>query len=57
MDGINFLNPPGEKGNPPPVRVLDSEELFTGRREILIRHKSDTYRLMITKAGKLILNK
>ena len=39
------------------VPILDSEELFAGGREVLIRHKKDSYRLMITKSGKLILNK
>ena len=39
------------------LRVLDSEELLAGKKEILIRHKNDFYRLIVTKAGKLILNK
>lgn len=49
----------GEERHPPPpvVRVLNSEELFTGSREILIQHRNDYYRLKITKTGKLILNK
>ena len=38
-------------------RVLDSIELFKGEKRILIRHHGDLYRLMITKQGKLILNK
>ena len=38
-------------------RVIRSEALFTGDREILIQHRNEYYRLMITKAGKLILNK
>lgn len=37
--------------------VVNSEELFRGRREIFIRHCDGQYRLLITKAGKLILNK
>ncbi len=40
-----------------PHRVVKSEELFSGFSEVMIRHKNDLYRLMITKAGKLILNK
>ena len=40
-----------------PSDVLISSELFAGKREILIRHNKDCYRLMITKAGKLVLNK
>ena len=38
-------------------RTLKSDELFAGATEVLIQHKQDLYRLMITKAGKLILNK
>ena len=36
---------------------LNSDELFSGTREIHIRHNDDTYRLTITKQGKLILTK
>ena len=52
-----LTNPVANEETFPPMRVLASEELFTGGREVLIRHKKDTYRLKITKAGKLILNK
>ncbi len=38
-------------------KILNSEDIFTGAREVLIRHKDEIYRLMITKTGKLILNK
>ena len=38
-------------------RVIKSEELFQGMREILIEHINEQYRLLITKSGKLILNK
>ena len=38
-------------------RTLRSEELFQGEREIVIEHLKEHYRLLITKAGKLILNK
>ena len=38
-------------------RVLDSEELFRGSREIVIQHGDRQYRLLVTKSGKLILNK
>ena len=34
-----------------------SEELFQGRSRIVIEHGKAQYRLQITKAGKLILNK
>ena len=38
-------------------QFFHSEELFRGAREIIIEHFNTQYRLMITKAGKLILNK
>jgi len=34
-----------------------SEELFQGTKEIVIEHSKEQYRLLITKSGKLILNK
>ena len=40
----------------PAVRVA-SAELFRGRREIVIIHRVQEYRLHITKADKLILTK
>ena len=39
------------------IKVLNSEDLFSGAREIVIEHEDVYYRLKITKAGKLILNK
>lgn len=48
----------------PPSRVpeserpeIDSEALFGRASELLIHHQADTYRLRITRAGKLILTK
>jgi len=38
------------------VRIA-STELFRGRREIVILHRGQEYRLHITKADKLILTK
>ena len=38
------------------VRIA-STELFQGRREIVIVHRGQEYRLHITKADKLILTK
>jgi hemin uptake protein HemP len=36
---------------------VDSIALMKGRRELLIRHGTDTYRLRITASNKLILTK
>ncbi len=37
--------------------VVDSESLFRGHSEVLILHGDQTYRLRITRSGKLILQK
>ena len=37
--------------------VLDTKSLFRGKRELKIQHNAETYRLTITKLGKLILTK
>jgi hemin uptake protein HemP len=38
-------------------RTMTSEDLFAGRREMLIKHASESYRLRITNQGKLFLTK
>lgn len=45
---------------PAPVRqesCIPSSDLLKGRREVLIQHGGETYRLRVTKNGKLILHK
>jgi hemin uptake protein HemP len=37
--------------------TISTDELFHGRRELVIRHGELEYRLRITRAGKLILTK
>ncbi|MGQ9650878.1 MAG: hemin uptake protein HemP [Phycisphaerae bacterium] len=37
--------------------MIDSYSLFRGRREICITHNGETYRLRVTRNGRLILNK
>nr|WP_272210444.1 hemin uptake protein HemP [Marinicella sp. W31]MDC2876325.1 hemin uptake protein HemP [Marinicella sp. W31] len=37
--------------------VHESEALFKGGHEIIIRHQGADYRMKITRQGKLILNK
>lgn len=41
----------------PESRLLQSEDLFSGRREILIAHGQELYRLRLTRSNKLILHK
>ena len=36
---------------------IRSEELLAGRTEIQILHRGETYRLSVTRSGKLILHK
>jgi len=36
---------------------IPADRLFEGRQEIQIAHRDETYRLRITKNGKLILTK
>jgi hemin uptake protein HemP len=37
--------------------VVDSIALMAGRRELIIRHGNETYRLRVTASNKLILTK
>lgn len=37
--------------------TITSEALFGGKRELLIQHAKESYRLRITNQGKLILTK
>lgn len=46
-----------ETGSSDVARVVDSRALFAGEHEIGIVHAGETYRLRITRQGKLILNK
>jgi hemin uptake protein HemP len=46
-----------EAGSPDGSRIVDSRALFAGEHEIGIVHAGETYRLRITRQGKLILNK
>ena len=42
---------------PTPGRPVPSAAIFQGRREIIIVHHGQEYRLRITRADKLILTK
>lgn len=39
------------------VRVVRSDELLQGKRELFILHEGQLYRLLRTRKGKLILQK
>lgn len=40
-----------------PRVVWDSQALLSGQREVFIQHGTECYRLILTKSGKLILQK
>lgn len=42
---------------PTPATPIDSQLLLQGRREVVIVHQGQHYRLQATRAGKLILVK
>lgn len=39
------------------ARVIRSEEIFAGERIVLIQHAGETYRLLVTRNDRLILQK
>ena len=60
MNSDSYQDPGSEKSAPSFLgdkRIFQSKELFKNQREIVIVHGEAYYRLQITKAGKLILNK
>ncbi|MEM9645462.1 MAG: hemin uptake protein HemP [Planctomycetota bacterium] len=54
-DATNQSEDPGRPESS--ALIVDSDDLFQGRREIWIRHGSEMYRLRRTTAGKLYLSK
>lgn len=54
-DSVQTLHGPIEA--PPPVRETSSAALFSGSRELVIRHAGAVYRLRRTAKGGLILTK
>jgi hemin uptake protein HemP len=39
------------------IRTIDSEKLLNGKKELIITHRGEVYRLHLTKSGKLLLTK
>jgi hemin uptake protein HemP len=54
-DGASLPSPPPVV-RPEPLRV-STDRLMGGRREIVLQHGLEEYRLRITAAGKLLLTK
>ena len=57
LTGLKAKQMKDEKPQMPDKKIVRSEDLFGNDREIIIEHRDSRYRLQITKAGKLILNK
>jgi len=57
--GHSTQGAPQKAGEPPAdaVRVIRSEDLFAGRRTVVIQHADAQYRLLITRNDRLILQK
>lgn len=41
----------------PALRAMRSEEILQGHKEVRIVHEGEVYRLLVTRNGKLILQK
>lgn len=50
---------PKTQQNRPPAKpvAVSSDDLFKGAKEVLILHAGETYRLRLTRNGRLILTK
>jgi len=53
------ITPPASSGASavPAVHRISSEVLLVGRKELVIMHSGEEYRLRVTSKGKLILTK
>jgi hemin uptake protein HemP len=53
------LNPrlPTEEAGGDELRAVLSSELLAGRRQLIIKHEREQYRLQLTNSNKLILTK
>lgn len=56
-DGNDPTDRPRTTGNAARVRRMASSELLGDNRELLIEHRGETYRLLLTRQDKLILTK
>jgi hemin uptake protein HemP len=56
---VNESTPPNPESAPPavPEVIVDAQQIFQGRKEIVIVHGGARYRLRLTRRNKLILQK
>ena len=57
MDSRKAENKPPRAAGSVRERVLESGDLFAGKRQLRIMHNQEVYILRITASGKLILTK
>jgi len=50
-------NLPKPVAQTPPTEVINAAALLRDRRELVIEHRGERYRLSLTRNGKLILTK
>ena len=51
------MNPATPTPRPAPIPVVDLAALLGERREVVLEHRGERYRLSVTRSGKLILTK
>jgi hemin uptake protein HemP len=49
--------PPQEEADKAEPLTISSEALLAGRRQLIIQHGGERYRLLLTRSNKLILTK
>ncbi|MBX3427077.1 MAG: hemin uptake protein HemP [Pirellulales bacterium] len=54
---MSAADTPAETKSAPEPREITSEELFGEARLVVIRHGEETYRLLVTRNNRLILQK
>jgi len=57
MRRMHLNNLPKPDTPSPRMEVINAAVLFRDRRELVIEHRGERYRLSLTKNGKLILTK
>jgi hemin uptake protein HemP len=57
MTELPFPKPGDAAETAAPARTIMSHDLFEGRREVIIQHGDQQYRLRLTNSNKLILVK
>jgi hemin uptake protein HemP len=57
MANPSSQEPPQEEADKAKPLTISSEALLAGRRQLIIQHGGERYRLLLTRSNKLILTK